>query len=101
MTLYKPKTYDLPQNYQLDPLNNFNDLNILSKIDNDKDNVTNTPDINVLDQKNQEYYNQQDQQYIGGKYDGGLEQVTIELVSDIILEEEEEERFYKWADDYN
>ena len=106
MTPYEPQAYDSPQNYQLDSPNNFKDLEILSKTDDDTDNVTNTPDINVLNQENQEYYNQQDQQYIGRKYDGGLEQVTIELVPDIILEEEEEEEeeeegFYQWADQYD
>ena len=31
----------------------------------------------------------------------GLERVTIELLPDIILEEEEEDGFYKWANKYD
>ena len=51
MTPYEPQVCDLPRNYELDSLDNFKDLNILSKTDNDTDNVTNTPDTNVLNQK--------------------------------------------------
>ena len=102
MIPYKPQVYDLPQNYLLDSSNNFKDLNILlSKRDNDTDNVTNTPNTNILNQENQEYYNRRDQQYIGRKYNGGLERVTIGLVPNIILEEEEEDGFYQWADRYD
>ena len=105
MTPYEPQAYDLPQNYQLDYPNNFKDLNILSKTDNDTDNVTtNTPNTNILDQENQEYYNYRDQQYIGRKYNGDLEQFTIDLVPSIILEEEveeEEDSSYQWADQYD
>ena len=42
----------------------------------------------------------QDQQYIARKYNGGLEQVTLELAPDIIVEEEEED-FYQWTDQYD
>ena len=45
-----------------------------------------------------------DRQFIARKHNGGLEQVNIELVFDIILEEEEEEEedsFYQWADKYD
>ena len=75
-------------------------MNILPKTDNVTNNVTNTPATEVLNQKNQDNYNQQGQQYIGHKYDGGLEQVTTELVPDIILEEEED-GFYQWAGYYD
>ena len=61
MTPYKPHTYDSPQNYELDSLNNFKGLNILSKTDDNKNNVTNTPATDVLKQENQDYYNRQDQ----------------------------------------
>ena len=100
LTPYKPQVYVLHQNYQLDLLNNFKYLNILSNKDNVTNNVTKTPATNVLNQANQDYYNQRDQQYIGHKYDDDLEQVTIELVPDIILEEEED-GFYQWADLYD
>ena len=100
MTLYEPQAGDLPQNYKLDSLNNFKDLNILSKTDDVTNNVPNTPAIDILNQENQDYYNRPDQQYIGRKYDGGLELVTMELVPNIILEEEEDD-FYQWADRYD
>ena len=41
--------------------------------------------------ENQQYHSQLDQQYIGCKNNGGLEQVTIELmVPSIILKEEKQ-----------
>ena len=89
MAPYEPHTCDLPQNYQLDFLNNFMDLNILSKTDDVTNNVTNTPAVNVLNQKIQDYYNRQDQQYSACTYNGGREQVTLELVPNNILEKEE------------
>ena len=48
----------------------------------------------------QEYYNWRDQQHIACKHNGGLEQVTTELVPDIVLEEEAY-GFYHWADKYD
>ena len=60
-------------------------------MDDITNNITNTPATDVLNQKNQDYYNRRDKQYIGHKYDGGLVRVTIELVSDILLKEEEED----------
>ena len=105
MTPYKPHTGDSPQNYEFDSLGHFKDLNILLKAKNVTDNVTNTPATDILNKENQDYYNRQDQQYIAHKYYGGLEQVTIELEPDIILEEEEEEEeedgFYQWSDQYD
>ena len=53
----EPQTYDLAQNYHLDPLNKFKDLNILSKTNN----VTCTTGTNLLSQEYQEYYNRRDQ----------------------------------------
>ena len=110
-----PQVYDSAQKYQLDPLDKSNDLNMLSKTNN----ATHAKDISLWSQENQdyynqhdqqlitrkhdggwEYYNQSDQQFIARKHDGGLEQVTIELVPDIILEEEEDV-FYQWADKYD
>ena len=99
VTPNKPQAYDLPQNYQLDSPNKFKDLNISSKMDNVTNNVTNTPITDVLSQENQDYYNQRDQQYIACKYNGGLEQVTLELVPGIILEKED--GFYQWSDNYD
>ena len=96
MIPYKPHSYDLPQNYELHFLDNSNALNKLSKANN----VANTPATNIFNQENQDYYNQQDQQYIGCKCDGGLEQVTIKLVPNIIIEEEKD-GFYQWADQYD
>ena len=88
---------DSPQNYKLDSLDSFKELNILLKVDDVTNNVRNTPATNILNKKNQDYYNKQDQPYIGRKYNGGLEQVALELVPDIILEEEED-GFYQWVD---
>ena len=58
-------------------------------------NRENTTETNITNQEHQDYYNWRDQQYIGCKYNGGLEQVTLELVPNIILEEEEEDRFHQ------
>ena len=91
MTANKPQKYNLPKNYQLDSLDKFKDSNILSKTNN----VTCTTGTNLTSQENQDYYNQRDQKYIAYKYDIGLEQVTLELVPNIILEEEEEDSFYQ------
>ena len=90
MTSYKPHADDLPKNYELDFMDNFKDWNILSNANDDTNNIANTSAIDILNQENQDYYNQLDRQYIGWKYDGGLEIVTIELVPDIILEKEED-----------
>ena len=87
---------DLAQNYQLDSSNKSKDLNILSKTNN----VTPTKGIGLFSQENQDYYNQHNQQFIARKHDGGLQQVTIELVPDIILEGEEDD-FYQWAENYD
>ena len=84
----EPQSYDSTQNYQLDSLNKFKDFSILSKTNN----VMNTLATNFLSRENQDYYNWRDKQYIARKYNGSLEQVTLELVLDIILEEEEEEQ---------
>ena len=72
-------------------------MNNLSK----SNNITNTPFTNFLSHTNQDYYDQRDQHYITCKYNGSLEQVTLELVPDIILEEEEEYGFYQWVDKYD
>ena len=62
-------------------------------------NVANTIAIDILNQEHQDCYNRQDQQYIGCKYDSGLERIILELVLNIILEKEEEEGgFHQWAD---
>ena len=72
MTPYKPQACDLTQNYELDSLVNFKDLNILSKTNDVTNNVINTPATNVFNQENQDYRNRWDQQYISRTYDGGL-----------------------------
>ena len=61
-------------------------MRILSKTDN----ITNTSAIDFWSQENQNHYNQQNKQYTVCKYHGGLEHVTLELIPDIILEEEED-----------
>ena len=69
-------------------------------MDNITNNFKNISATDVFNQENQDCYNQQDQQYIVCKLDGGLEQVTLKLVANIILEEEEDV-FYWWADNYD
>ena len=54
ITPYEPQACILPQNYELDSLNNFQYLNILSKTDDITNNVINTLATDVL---NQGYYN--------------------------------------------
>ena len=73
----------------VDSLNKFKNLSILSETNN----ITNTIGTDLLSQESQDYYNWRDQQYIAWNYDGGLEQVNLESVPNIILEEEEEEGF--------
>ena len=90
MTSYEPHTDDLSQNYGLDFLDNFNDWNILLAVNNVTNHGANTPATNIVYQEHQDYYNQRDQQYAGCKYNGGLEQITLELVPNIILEKEED-----------
>ena len=51
MTSYKPHIDDLPQNYELDFLDNFKDLYILSKVNNITNNVANIPAIDILNPK--------------------------------------------------
>ena len=65
----EPQAYNSAQNYQLDSLNKSKDSNILSKTNN----TAHTKGIDILSQENQDYYNQNDQQFIACKYDGGLE----------------------------
>ena len=67
------------------------------------DTINSTENIagaHVANQEHQNYYDWQDQQYIACKYNGGLEQVTLELVPSIIIEEEEDV-FHQWSDQYD
>ena len=68
-------------------------------MNNDTNNGTNTTDTNIVNQEYQDYYNQQDQQYIGCKYISGLEQIIVELLPNIILEEED--GFCQWTYQYD
>ena len=85
-------------NYDLDFLENFNDSNTSSKVNDDTNNGAITTDTNITNQDHQDYYNQRDQQYISYKYNRDLEQVTFELIPNINLEEEEEDGFHQCAD---
>ena len=51
MTSHKPYADDLPQNYELDFLDNFKDWNILLKTNDVTNNVANTPTIDILNQE--------------------------------------------------
>ena len=100
MTSYKPHEDYSSWNYDSDFLDNFNNWNILLKVNDATNNRANTTETIITNQKHQDYYNRRDQQYIACKYNGGLEQVTLELVPDIILKEEEDS-FHQWADQYD
>ena len=65
-------------------------IQVLSKANDVTNNVANITATNNFNKENQEYHRKRDQQYVGRKYDGGLERVTIELVPGIILEEEKQ-----------
>ena len=52
--------------------------------------VENIVGVHVASQEHQNYYDQQDQQYIACIYNGGLEQVKLKLAPDITLEDKEE-----------
>ena len=54
---------------------------------------------NFANQEYQKYYDLQEQQYIACEYNSSLEQVTLELALDIILEEESD-GFHQWANQY-
>ena len=60
---------DLAQKCHLDPLDKSKDSNMLSKTKN----AIHTKDIDLLSQKNQDYYNRHDQQFITCNHDGGWE----------------------------
>ena len=62
--------------------------------------VANIAEVTIVNQEHQNYYDCRDQQYISCKYNGGLEQATLELAPIIILEEEED-GFHQWADQYD
>ena len=57
------------------------------------------PDIaaHFANQEHQNYYDWREQKYIACKYNSDLEQVTLELAPDIIIEEKEEDVFYQWV----
>ena len=61
MISYKPNENDLSWNYDLDFLGNFNDWNILSKVNDTTNNEANTTENNITNQEHQDYYDQQDQ----------------------------------------
>ena len=56
MTSYKPREDDLSQNYDLDFLNNLNDWDILSKVNNVTNKELNTPAINIANEEHHDYY---------------------------------------------
>ena len=98
---HMPRKDDSSRYYELDFLDSYHSWN---KSPNAIDTVKsgpNTAGAHFANQEHQNYYDQQDQQYITPKYNSGLEQVTLELAIDIIIEEEEEDVFYQWANQYD
>ena len=73
MTSYKLHKNYLPHNYESDFLDSSKDRNIILKANDVTNNMANTQAIGTLNQENQHYWDRQDQQYIGSKYNGGLE----------------------------
>ena len=62
-------------------------IEVLTKVNNVTNNVANTTATNNFNKEDQEYHSQRDQQYIGCKYDGGLEQV---IIIELVLKEEKQ-----------
>ena len=90
MTSYKPHKDDLSRNYDLNFHDNFNNWIILPNVNDTTNSGAKTTKATIANQQHQDYYDQLDQQYIAYKYNGGLEQVTLELVPNIILIEKED-----------
>ena len=57
MTTYKPRTDDLSWNYDLDSLDNFNNWNMLFKVNNTTNSGENTTETTIANQEHQDYYN--------------------------------------------
>ena len=76
-----------------------NGIDLLSQDDQDYDNQHDQQFIARKHDGGQKYCNQNDLQFIASKHNGGLEQVTTELVPNIVLEEEDD--FYQWTDKYD
>ena len=62
-----PEVCDAVQKCQLDHLDKSKNSNVISQTSN----MTNTNDINLLSQENQDYDNRHDQQLMTRKHDGG------------------------------
>ena len=56
MTSYKPHKDDLSRNYDFDFLDNFNNWNILSKVNDATNNGANKIETNITNQEHQDYY---------------------------------------------
>ena len=85
---HKPRKDDLFWDYDLDFLDNYYDWNESTKVTDTTNSGANITGANFTNQEHQNYGDQQAKQYIACKYNRGLEQVTLELAPDIILEEE-------------
>mmetsp|Transcript_51472 Transcript_51472/g.52449 ORF Transcript_51472/g.52449 Transcript_51472/m.52449 type:complete len:157 (+) Transcript_51472:402-872(+) len=92
ITTYKPHE---------DDLFDFHDWNESPNLTDTTNSGANTAESNIANQEHQNYYDQQDQQYVACTNNGGLEQVTLELIPDIFLEEEEKDGFHQWAGQYD
>ena len=94
MIIYKSREDDLSRNYDLNFLDYFNHGSILPNVNDTTNSRANATEATIPNQEHQDYYDQQDLQYITCNYNSGLEQVTMKLVPDIILEEEEYINYY-------
>ena len=77
---------DLSRYYELDFLDNYHNWNKLGNAIDTVNSAENIAGAHVANQEHQNYYDWRDQQYIACKYNGGLEQVTLEVATDIIVE---------------
>ena len=84
----------------IDFLNNLNDWNILSKVNDATNNRANTTETNIVIQEHQDYYDWWDQQYIVNKYNGGLEQVTLDTPAIDILNQEHQDSYNQQDQQY-
>ena len=96
-----PHKDDLSRYYEPNFLDNYYDEKISENIIDTTNSGENIAETNFANQEHQNYYDGREQQYVSQKYNGSLEQVTLKVAPNIILEEEEDDGIYQWADNYD
>ena len=92
---------DLSRYYEPDFLDNYHNWNKSPTVIDTVNSEANIAVAHFTNQEHQNYYDRRQQQYIAHKYNSDLEQLTLELAPNIILEEEGEDGFYQWVDQYD